>query len=64
MAPRREPTNKEIMEKLIALEEKIDAYINPVKSYNRDKKIQIISEAIASGDRARIKAVQRQFNGK
>ncbi|SDP82771.1 hypothetical protein [Desulforhopalus singaporensis] len=50
---------QKIMERLDRLEEKIDHQNDPGKQLSIAKKAQVMREALASGDKARIKAAKQ-----
>jgi len=53
-----------IMDRFEKLEGTIELYMNPSKLLSINKKAMILKEAIATGDKAKVKAALRRINGK
>lgn len=54
---------EEILRRLQTIEEKVEAYLNPLKSLAIAEKAQVMRKARATGDKKTIKEASRQING-
>lgn len=54
----------EIRDRLASLEAKIEALNNPVANVSAQERGRILAEAMASGDKQRLKATIKQINGR
>jgi hypothetical protein len=57
------PFEQAVLDRLQAIDEKIEAYINPCKSLEISEKARIMKKALATGDKKIIREAGRRING-